>query len=115
MSIRIATIAAAITLAAVPQIASANVGEALAACTEEVRTALPLAADDVDVSFKRVKGTSRKQTLKLKVRAGEQTGTATCKVARDAAPVVTFDKALEAYRVELVQKRGTTTTQSGAN
>ena len=115
MSIRIASVAAIAALAITPQIASAgsSVTEALSACTTAVQTELPLAAEDVSVSFKRVKGSSRVKTLKLKVRAGEETGTATCKVKRDEAPVVTFDKDLEAYRVELVQRA--TKTASGAN
>ena len=105
----IALAAATLTAVAAPAFAGSNASASINACAEAIRAELPIASDAVDVSFKRIKGTSRVQTLTLKVQADDVRDRVTCKVRRDEAPVLEFGKKLEAYRVELVNRKAATT------
>ena len=108
---RTAIAAAAIAaFAATPALAGSKTAANINACAELVRAELPLSADDVNVEFKRVKGTSRLQTLTLKVQAEDVRGRVTCKVRRDEAPVLAWDDTLEAFRVELANRKASAPT-----
>lgn len=108
------TLAAALAIATVAAAPTAFAGsktaENLNACNQAVRAELPLASDALDVKFKRVKGTSRKQTLTLKVNAEDVRGRVTCTVERDTAPVLNWDDTLETFRVELAARKASAPT-----
>ncbi len=100
-----ALIALAAFATAPSALAGSKVSKNLNACADLVRAELPIDASDVNVDFKSVKGTSRLQTLTLKVQAEDVKGRVTCKVRRNTSPELVWDDTLEAFRVELAARK----------
>ena len=105
------TLIATAALIALPTAAFAktNTAENISTCKAEIATKMAATATDTDLDFKSVKGNSRKQTLKFRIKADGESDKVTCKVSRDNSVEVVWGKTVKPVISKAVQAEEATT------
>lgn len=113
MKLATALIATATALA-LPTVAMANnTSENISTCQVEIRDQLAPQAQNVDIDFKTVKGTSRLQTLSFRLELNGERDNVKCKVRRDDTVEIDWGKDIKPAQPQLVEAPQTQDTVSG--
>ncbi|MGB3455210.1 MAG: hypothetical protein WBG08_06045 [Litorimonas sp.] len=101
------TAAAALLVLPTAAFASTDTAENISVCKAEIES--KLAASDMDLDFRKVKGNSRVQTLSFRIDADGEKDKVTCKVRRDDTVEVIWGKTVKPVMSKSVQAEATTT------
>ena len=96
-------VAAALLVTPTSALAANNAGENITACKTEIVKSFSVDADALDIDFKKMYGTSRRQMYSFVIKQNGERDIVKCKVSRDGAVEIQWGDVVTPVQSQLVK------------